>query len=75
MNDKSSENGNGLRSVDELTPEEIRELKDKFGIEIKDSVGLKDALDKLRATRERIEEIEKKALKKLKGSEDPNKGG
>ena len=75
MNDKSSENGNGLRSVDELTPEEIRELKDKFGIEIKDSVGLKDALDKLRATRERIEEIEKKALKKLKGSEDPNEGG
>ncbi len=62
------------RSVDGLTQDEVRELKDKFGIDISEGVDLRDALVKLRATRERIEEIENKALRKLKGSEDPNEG-
>ena len=72
MNDKNDQSA--TQPEDSLSAGEIQELKDKFGITIESGEGLKDSLVKLRATRERLEEIEKKALKKYQRGNGLNEG-
>jgi RNA polymerase sigma factor (sigma-70 family) len=52
--------------VDSLTPREAKVLKLRFGIENTDEHTLEEVGDKFNSTRERIRQIEAKALRKLK---------
>jgi len=73
MNDEENdENEKKLKAIKELlgglTPREAEVLRKRFGIELQSDADLKEIGNKFDVTRERIKEIENKALKKLSKS-------
>ena len=53
------------KPIESLTDEEIELLAEKFGVDIRNNPQLKNVLCEFAVTRERIEEIEKIAKRKL----------
>ena len=62
----------GGEIVDGLTKRERKVLKERFGIENLTDHSLEQVGAQFDITRERIREIERKALKKLYPDDDPN---
>jgi RNA polymerase primary sigma factor len=56
--------------LDQLSPREREVLKERFGIEIDQHTDLDEIARRFEITRQRIREIEERALQEL--SEDPN---
>ena len=58
-----------------LTAREAKVLRTKFGVNLENAPNLEDIAKQFDVTRERIREIEEKALKKLReqdGGDDPS---
>ena len=71
MSDDDEENEKDLtKNIKELlaslTPREAKVLRERFGVELKDNAEFEDIGNQFDITRERIREIERKALAKLR---------
>ena len=58
-----------------LTDREKKILKEKFGLESLDQSSLEQLSENIDVTREKIKEIEEKAMKKLNLKNDPENDG
>ena len=78
MSDDDDENEKDLaKNIKEvlasLTPREAKVLRERFGVELKDNPDLEEIGKQFDITRERIREIERKALAKLRNKRGQNK--
>ena len=70
MSDYEDTNEPPKKPFENLTDREKKVLKERFGIEIGDDLTLEELARQFDVTRERIREIERKALKKLHDRND-----
>ncbi len=73
-NGGNNKGGGTIKDIDGLTEDELKTLKNKFGVNNDPKSTLKEVVAQHDVTRERIRAIEEKALKKLNPDDnDPEK--
>ena len=71
-NDKEKKLKTIRKLLSGLTPQEVEVLRKRFGVELEDHPEIKEIGNQFDLTRNRIKEIENKALKKLSESDTRN---